>query len=169
MSSPQAPSRQRLRGAIAIVAAVPLTAAMLAGCGGSGSSEAPATSATNTSAPSREAAAASFTIQSQSTLTLASSKYSSGDWEAGASPASINGLSVTANQPVGVPLASKGGKEATFVLTVAGVRTKVLIKGSTCIGFSGDYYGYSPERGIGTGSRITCTGQGFSIAATDQF
>jgi hypothetical protein len=64
----------------------------------------------------------------------------------------------------GVPLASKGGEEAMFVLTVFGVPTKVLIKGSTRIQFSGAYYGYTPQRGIGSGSRITCTGEGFSIA-----
>ena len=114
-------------------------------------------------------AAGGFTVVSQREMTLATSKYSSGDWEPGGSPATLNGLALTYNQPITVPMRTKGGREATFVLTVGGERTKVKVQGSACQGFTADWCsGYSPERGI-AGMRIACAGEGFAIRGTAQF
>lgn len=163
-------SSLRRSGAIALAIALPLAAGVLAGCGGSGSAESSGADTAGSTAPAREAAAASFTMASQFNVTLSVSSYSSGDWETGASPANLKGLAVPEDQPVGVPLASKGGKNATYLLSTMGQTSKVLMQGSTCVGFTGSWYsGYSPARGWGNGARIACAGQGISITAQDQF
>ena len=151
---------------LAVALALSLGAGIVAGCGGSDSMGGAGT----TTAAERKAAAADFSMASQREVTLKTSKYSSGDWEPGASPANINGVSLTYGTPVAVPLGTKGGKEATFVLSVLGQTTKVKIQGSTCMGFTGDWYsGYAPERGMGSGSKIACAGQGLQISGTNQF
>lgn len=152
---------------LAIAVVLPAAVGLIAGCGGSDSSGG---AAATTAAAERKAAGAEFSMVSQPDATLKTSKYSSGDWEPGASPANINGVSLAYDSPAAVPLGTKGGKEATFVLSVLGQTTKVKIQGSTCIGFTGDWYsGYAPERGMGSGSKIACAGQGLQIRGTAQF
>jgi len=156
--------------ALTIVVALPLAAGAMAGCGsGDQPSGGASSTAAGTGSPARQAAGG-FTVQSQRDITLATSKYSSGDWEAGASPANLNGLALAYGQPMTVPLATKGGKAATFVLTVLGVKTKVQVQGSSCGGFTGDWYsGYSPERAVGNAAKIQCAGAGFEIRGTNAF
>lgn len=152
---------------LAIAVTLPVAAGLLAGCGGSDSAGG---SGATTAVAERKAAATDFSMVSQREVTMKTSKYSSGDWEPGASPANINGVSLAYDSPAAVPLGTKGGKEATFVLSVLGQTTKVKIQGSTCIGFTGDWYsGYAPERGMGSGSKIACAGQGLQIRGTNQF